>query len=158
MAYDFDILSPEAIAKRKSNGQILTFYTCCGPLHPNTFTISDYAESAFLGWHAAAVGYDGYLRWALNSWPEDPCTDSRFGNWISGDTYLLYPEGPSVRFIRLVEGIQDYEKIKIIRKTAGDSVKSELDKVLLKFAPSIYDESQKAADILAEGKKILNMF
>ena len=158
VVYHFDLLSPEAIAKRKSKGQVLTFYTCCSPLHPNTFTISDYAESAFIGWHAAAVGYDGYLRWALNSWPENPYVDSRFGNWLSGDTYLLYPEGPSVRFLRLVEGIQDYEKIRIIRETASDSLKVELDNVLLKFAPAVYDESQKAADILAEGKKILNRF
>lgn len=153
--YHYDLLSEEAIARRKRNGQILTFYTCCSPAKPNTFTFSDPAESAFIGWHAAAVGYDGYLRWALNSWPENPCHDSRFGKWNSGDTYLLYPEGSSIRFERLVEGIQDYEKIRILKQSASEKQKTELDKVLENFAPSVYDETQKAADLLAKGKELL---
>jgi len=155
VTYQFDLLSPEAIARRKSKGQILTFYTCCSPERPNTFTLSDPAEAVIIGWHAAAVGYDGYLRWALNSWPEEPGMDSRYGRWTSGDTYLLYPDGPSIRFIRLVEGIQDFEKIRIFRETATQSQKAELDAVLLKFAPTDFGPSQKAEELVSEGRKIL---
>ena len=67
--------------------------------------------------HAVAGGYDGYLRWAVNSWTADPLRDSRFRTWAAGDTYSIYP-GPrsSIRFERLVEGIQDCEKIRILRE------------------------------------------
>ncbi|MCI6769191.1 MAG: DUF4091 domain-containing protein, partial [Bacteroidales bacterium] len=39
------------------------------------------------------------LRWAWNSWPEDPVNDSRFGKFPSGDTYFGYPGGRvSIRY------------------------------------------------------------
>lgn len=156
VAYEFNLLTPETLARRHANGQFLTFYTCCGPEKPNTFTFSDLAESAFIGWHAAAVGYDGYLRWALCSWPEQPKQDTRFGPWSSGDTFLLYPGCSSLRFERLVEGIQDYEKIRIIRETGTEAQKAALEAVLAKcFAANKYDHSQAAADLVAEGKKVL---
>lgn len=156
VAYEFNLLTPETLARRHSNGQYLTFYTCCGPEKPNTFTFSDLAESAFIGWHAAAVGYDGYLRWALCSWPEQPKQDTRFGPWSSGDTFLLYPGCMSLRFARLIEGIQDYEKIRIIRETGTEAQKAALEAVLAKcFAANKYDKSQAAADLVAEGKKVL---
>ena len=41
--------------------------------------------------HAVAGGYDGYLRWAVNSWTLDPLRDSRFRTWAAGDTYSIYP-------------------------------------------------------------------
>jgi len=157
VGYEYELLSPEAMAKRKSKGMILTFYTCCNPKRPNTFPFSDPAESAFLGWHAAAVGYDGYLRWALCSWPEQPnqTCDYPAKNWPTGDTFILYPTGTSIRFERLVEGIQDYEKIRIIRETASEAGKAALDEVLTRFAPNKFDPSQKAEDLLSEGRKVL---
>ena len=47
----------------------------------------------------------------------DPLRDSRFRTWAAGDTYSIYP-GPrsSIRFERLVEGLQDCEKIHILRE------------------------------------------
>jgi hypothetical protein len=128
----------DVLERRKSEGKITTFYTCCVEEYPNTFTISPPAEAAWLGWHAAYKGYDGYLRWAYNSWPENPLQDSRFGNWASGDTYLVYP-GPrsSIRFERLIEGIQDFEKISILMEEyqRGTNLNKlrELDGVLADF-------------------------
>jgi hypothetical protein len=59
---------------------------------------------------------DGYLRWAYNSWPEEPMTDSRFRAFTSGDTFIAYPLGrSSVRFERLVQGIQEYEKVQVMK-------------------------------------------
>lgn len=110
-----DRFPPEVLAARRQAGRPATFYTCCMEGAPNTFTFSPPAEAAWMGWHAAARGYAGYLRWAYNCWPEDPLRDSRFGTWSGGDTYLIYP-GPrsSVRFERLIEGIQDYEKTNLL--------------------------------------------
>jgi len=158
VGYNFNLMTPETLARRHNAGQKLTFYTCCGPEKPNTFTFSDPAESAFLGWHAAAVGYDGYLRWAYNSWVEQPNQDSRYParTWASGDCYLMYPVGSSVRFERLIEGIQDFEKIRILMANSTPEKKAVLEEVLQKyFAANIYDKTQKAEDLLAKGKAAL---
>ena len=108
--------TPEEIEKRKAEGKVTTFYTCCAEPRPNTFTFSPLAESEWLGWWASKQNLDGYLRWALNSWVKDPLQDTRFVTWAAGDCYILYPGGrTSTRFERLIEGIQAYEKIRILR-------------------------------------------
>jgi hypothetical protein len=103
-------------ARRKQAGMISTVYTCCTEAHPNTFTFSDPAEAAWIGWHAMAKQYDGYLRWSYNSWTKDPLNDSRFRTWPAGDCYIVYPDGrSSIRMEQLIEGIQDYEKCRILK-------------------------------------------
>lgn len=117
------------ILERRGKGLNTTFYVCCNPRYPNTFTNSQPYEAELLGWYGLALDYDGMLRWAYNSWPADPMTDSRYGNWNSGDTYLVYPGNrSSVRFERLIDGIQSAEKVRTLRKE-GVNV-SEIDKVL----------------------------
>ena len=111
----------EDIVKRREQGFNTTFYVCCGPAFPNTFTCSHPYEAELLGWYAVAADYDGMLRWAYNSWPADPCTDARFGNWTSGDTYLVYPYNrSSIRLERLIDGIEVYEKIHLLREQGVD--------------------------------------
>jgi len=111
---------PELNLKRAAQGRQTTFYVCCAPRRPNTFPFSPPAESTWLGWNAAARRYTGFLRWAFCSYNIDPMqtTDYPRRRWPTGDCYLIYP-GPrsSIRFERLREGIQDYEKIRILRQT-----------------------------------------
>lgn len=111
------VLADSVLERRKRDGLVTTFYTACPEEYPNLFTFSPPAEGAFMGWYAAARNFDGYLRWAYNSWPENPLQDSRFGRWSGGDTYFIYPGArSSVRFERLIEGIQAYEKIRILQE------------------------------------------
>ena len=114
----------EMLARRNESGKVTTFYTSCEESQPNTFTFSPPAESEWFAWYAAKAGLDGYLRWALNCWVEQPLLDSRFRSWAAGDTYLIYPNArTSIRFERMKAGIQMYEKISILRdkfKTAND--------------------------------------
>ncbi len=109
---------PEAVKnRRKELGLTTTVYTCCAEAHPNLFVVSVPDEAAWLGWFAQAEGYDGYLRWAYNSWTVDPLSDTRFRSWPAGDCFVVYPGGrSSVRFAKLVEGIQAYEKVRILRE------------------------------------------
>ena len=128
-----------AKAKRKELGLTTTFYTCCAEAHPNMFVISDPDEAAWLGWFAQAEKYDGYLRWAYNSWTMDPLADARFRTWPAGDCFVVYPGGRgSVRFSKLVEGIQDFEKIRILkeqwRKEDDDSKLGQLAEILKSFS------------------------
>jgi len=66
-----------------------------------------------LPWFAAQGGYDGFLRWSYNDWPEDPYSHPEWGNWPTGDVFLVYPgeNGPisSLRWEQLREGIQDFQ-------------------------------------------------
>jgi len=130
-----------AIAERVERGLPTTFYVCCGPARPNTFPTSPPAESAWLGWYAAARGYTGFLRWAYNSWVADPLYDTSFVTWPAGDCFLVYP-GPrsSIRFERLREGIQAYEKVRLIRqylaglgRPQARELSSKLDQALEAF-------------------------
>lgn len=106
----------EDLQLRKSRGLNTTFYICCSDAFPNQFTFSEPAESTYLAWYAAAAGFDGMLRWAFNSWVENPLQDSRFRTWPAGDTYVVYPGGrSSIRYERMLEGIQDYEKIQLLK-------------------------------------------
>lgn len=106
---------------RDKTEKISTVYNCCSEARPNTFTFSPPAEATWIGWHVAAGNYDGYLRWAYNSWTSEPFLDSRFRTWAAGDCYLVYPYGySSIRMERLLEGIQDNEKIRILRKEFTD--------------------------------------
>ena len=131
---------PESVkAKRKELGLTTTFYTCCAEAHPNLFVISDPDEAVWLGWFAQAENYDGYLRWAYNSWTADPLTDARFRTWPAGDCFVVYPGGrASIHFAKLTEGIQDFEKIRILRaqwqKECNEVKLAQLSEILNSFS------------------------
>lgn len=111
------VLPKNVIEKRKKQHLVTTYYTYCADCKPNTFTFSDPAEAAWIPLYSIKLGLCGYLRWAYNSWGEDPLRDSRFRQWPAGDTYLVYPGfRSSVRFEKMIEGIQQYEKLQKLRE------------------------------------------
>ncbi len=121
----------EMLEKRDSLGMKSTYYTSCSQPYPNTFTFSPPAQAEWLAWYAAGQHLDGYLRWAYNSWVIEPLLDSRFTTWAAGDTYLVYPGGrTSIRFEKLVEEIQEYEKINLLRKTLHGRKLKKLQDIL----------------------------
>ena len=167
--YDFssnwrhvDTLAGDVIDARRRSGLKTTYYVACGIPKPNNFTFSPPAESCYEGWFASAMGFDGFLRWAYNSWPENPLLDSRYIRWPSGDTYFVYPNAQSsVRFERLREGIQDYEKIRILRKELAEhpsrkaaAAREELNNFMGSINTKTLDK-RSAADVINEGKKLL---
>ncbi len=104
---------------RAEKGMKTTFYVCCNPVRPNTFMESPEDEAFWIGAYPVMAGFDGFLRWAANSWPEDPYKDASFktANWKAGDTYLVYPSGElSSRMISLRAGIVAAEKMAILGK------------------------------------------
>ena len=108
--------------KRSARGATSTYYVCCNPPYPNNFVFSPPIEGRWISWYSAACGYDGFLRWAYDAWPEDPQRDARHGTWAAGDCFLVYPGGnSSIRFEKLREGIIDFEKIRILKEQATAS-------------------------------------
>jgi hypothetical protein len=114
------------IKARSANRLTTTFYVCCTPARPNNFVFSPPIEGRYLGWYAMAYGYDGFLRWAYDAWTADPVRDARHTMWPAGDCYFVYPgANSSIRFEKLKEGIQDYEKIRILRTLVAKSNNKE---------------------------------
>ena len=148
-------MSAEDIAKRRAEGFNSTFYVSCSTQSPNTFTFSPAYESEFLIWYGEYRGYDGMLRWAWNSWPEDPVNDSRFGKFPSGDTYFGYPGGRvSIRYEMMRDGIEAAEKMRILSAEGhSEEVKAILD-VIGEKEPD--DPSFNMADALDRAKEMLN--
>lgn len=110
------------LKERKATGKVTTFYVCMQPLVPNTYTSSAPAEAEWLGLFAAANHLDGFLRWAYNSWNRNPLESTDFGSWTTGDCFLVYPGNrSSIRFERLRDGIEEFEKINLLRARAAES-------------------------------------
>ncbi|MBL7220502.1 MAG: DUF4091 domain-containing protein [Phycisphaerae bacterium] len=153
--------------KRAAQGRQTTFYICCSPRRPNTFPFSPPAESTWLGWNAAAHRYTGLLRWAFCSYNIDPLktTDYPRRRWPTGDCFLIYP-GPrsSIRFERLREGIQDYEKIRLLREAltkqgaAGAEGLSKLEAILKTITnrdhTNVVIKAKKALEALSRETKM----
>ena len=146
--------------KRKNENKITTYYTSCEEPYPNTFTFSPPAECEWFGWYAAKENLDGYLRWAYNSWVIEPLLDSRFYTWAAGDTYFVYPGArTSMRFERMISGIQAYEKIRILREecTLSGNTKA-LDKIT--DVLNLFDEKSlvdtPASDAIQKANKVIN--
>lgn len=144
------------ILSRRAQGFNTTFYVCCNPLYPNTFTSSNPFEAEMLGWYGLSCDYDGMLRWAYNSWPADPQYDSRFGNWSSGDTYLIYPFArSSVRFENLIDGIEVVEKVRILQSMDIDT--SEIGVILDRIrSTDVNDPEQPWLEIVQAAREALN--
>jgi hypothetical protein len=105
-----------------------------------------------------------FLRWAYDSWPEDPMRDGRYGSWASGDCFLVYPGGNSgIRFEKLREGIADYEKIRIIRELAAKSSDKKVKDLMAAFNTHLqtlndekdYKEDKLISDI-EKGRKMMD--
>lgn len=154
----------DEIKARKTRGMTTTYYVCCNPPVPNNFLFSPPIEGRWISWYSAARGYDGFLRWAYDAWPEDPNRDGRHGSWAAGDCFLVYPGGHScIRFEKLREGIVDYEKIRIIKEKASkennpkvNRLLKEFDKLLEVFVKEkAFDEAKISADV-RKGKELLD--
>lgn len=161
--FDYSVASgqvyPEdVLAERRALGKKSTYYTCCSEAYPNMFTFSPPAESAWHAWYAAADNFDGYLRWAYNSWVKEPLRDSRFRAFGGGDCYQVYPAGrSSVRMERLIEGIQDFEKVRILKEEFRNNPTKlkQIDQILAAFKIERLAEVS-AAKMVNEARKAIH--
>jgi len=157
------------LQKRNEMGFTTSCYVCCTPARPNNFVFSPPVEGRYIGWYSAAVGYNGFLRWAYDAWPYDPQRDARHTLWPAGDSFMVYPGGNScIRFEKLREGIVDFEKIQILREKSSKSrnknakrIMKELEDHLLTFImnPDYSKRNYNLADMtmgLQKGKILIN--
>ena len=125
----------DELEPRRQQGFKTTFYVCASAMKPNTFMDSPFDEGYWLGAYPAITGFDGFLRWAANSWPEDPYKDATYRprDWRAGDTFFVYPNGElSSRLIALRNGVVAAEKLRIL-KEAGVDVSKEVADIAAKY-------------------------
>lgn len=123
-----DLFPEEVLKRRNAEGKVSRYYTCCANAEPNIFTNSDPADAAYIPVYCTANDVSGYLHWAFFNWTDMPDNDSRFFMFAPGDTYCVYPGGgSSLRWERMIEGIELSEKITLLR----DEFKKRNDKVAL---------------------------
>ncbi|MBO7703961.1 MAG: DUF4091 domain-containing protein [Solobacterium sp.] len=110
------------LSHRRELGLRTTMYNC-STNYPNAFVTSDPCESVWSMQYLGMRGFDGYLRWAFNAWPEDPrnCADNPY--FEAGDTFLIYPDEASsaspvprksVRLCMIQKGLNDLRKYRIL--------------------------------------------
>ncbi len=160
-----DFFPDDVIKRRRERGMTTLMYTCCATPAPSQFTNSDPADGAYLPVYATATGHDGYLHWSFMNWTDNPLEDTRFHMFAPGDTYFVYPDGrSSVRYERMVEGIQMSEKLRILREelTAARDIErlQQLENALLPIrtgalnpwypTSTVIDHLQEAIDTLSK--------
>lgn len=162
--------TPEELNMRKGRGWVSTTYTCCPHLRPNLETYNTPAECAFLPVYCIANGFDGYLHWSWMNWTDDPLNDTRFKFFPPGDTYLIYPGDLSlpgsevrsaVRYESYIEGVQQAEKICILREAASSTVSARkyLDKIescLSQFVSGNLPDDETSARLMIQLESLLN--
>lgn len=153
--------TPEELAARRAQGRVSTVYTCCSTPEPNIFSNNRTADSAYLPLYAVANGFDGYLHWALTNWGEDPLRDSRYRLFAPGDMYCIYPGArSSLRFERLIEGIQAAEKVRLLREAYREQGNTQalqaLEQALENFRPDVVDSDQYTSEQVAAIEALLN--
>ncbi|MCU4156940.1 DUF4091 domain-containing protein [Carboxylicivirga sp. A043] len=85
--------------------------------YPNICLRSPSAQATWLGWYAASQGIDGIHVDQFNNWGNKPLVEARLPQASSGSSFLIYPDArSSIRYERLIEGIQDFEKLLILRE------------------------------------------
>ena len=165
-----DDFLPE-LAPRRVKGYKTTFYVCASAKHPNTFFESPGDEGFYLGAYPVMVGFDGFLRWAANSWGEDPYKDGSFRtkDWKAGDVFLVYPNGElSSRLIDLRSGVIAAEKMGILREEGSgkweegrgkrEAVEKKIAEIAKRyhFFPSVRDPSFDFGGFRREVESLVN--
>lgn len=121
---------------------------------PNIYSNSDPADAAYLPLHAVANDFDGYLHWSWLNWTEQPLLDTRFRLFGAGDTYAFYPGNrSSVRFERLIEGIQLAEKIYMLRDeyaaAGNDNALLKIESALRQFKSGNISATRTSASLVS---------
>jgi len=161
--YDYSIFLTRESQKTTT---IKTFYTSCSHQYPNNFVTASNspAEMSWMGWHAAGAGYNGYLRWAADYWRSGDPVNARETGASAGDASMLYYKNNtsnnndvvmSIRLLMLRDGIQDYEKIKILNN-------AELNTYIQTFNvpfdfPSVENSGRNAPELVGNGESLLKM-
>ena len=149
--------------------QLTTFYTSCSLKRPNNFVAADAnpADLAAIPWYSIARRHDGYLRWAFDNWRSCHPLDLREGVFTAGDFSFVYRSSnekdmtviPSVRSELLRDGIEDYEKVRILRNRLMECEEKNLLNSLQEIIDTFSSEALTAGharELVIQARRQLN--
>ena len=126
---------------REDAGLRTTIYTCTGH-KPGNFSLSAPGESYWTMMYSYSVGGEGYLRWAYDSWVENPLEDTTHNAFEAGDCFLVFPDDSeakvtksSTRFEKMAEGVRDVNKL-IKMKSDVPSMAAKVDALMDSVKPT----------------------
>lgn len=138
----------EFFRARQAAGEEVWHYTCLAPngAYPNRFLNQPLIATRLLHWFNFKAGLTGYLHWGFNHWggwrtPRTPHCDTESTTVLgrqqlpAGDTHLVYP-GPggrpldSIRHEMVLEGVQDYELLRVLEEVRPGAGQRLAQKVL----------------------------
>ncbi len=145
-------------ARRKGRPELrTTVYTCVGHF-PNSFTYSMPGEGYWTILFSAAMGANGFLRWAYDAWVQDPLRDTTHVSFESGDCFLIYPDEAdaahpvphsSVRLEKLAEGMRDINKLLLLAERS-EKMARRLEKLLASVRCDYTQNPDKVAVAVAD--------
>ncbi len=169
----------EAIRTEQKKGGEITWYISCDQKfpQPNYFIDGPAMDAVMVPWITWRLGLNGILYWALDFWSQtvDPWLNpntylSGFfcsGGWVlNGEGSLLYPgsrarrytgqrdvDGPvsSIRFELLREGIEDYERLWMLRKLGDEEF---ADRLAARLVQGVRDFSRDPAALFEAREQI----
>jgi len=117
--------------ERKAAGDEVWYYTCTGPQgnYANRFLEQPLVQMRILHWLNYRYGATGYLHWGFNSWDLSTTGDLANDNedWPGGDCWTVYPAygkvKSSIRLEAMLDGIRDYELLKLLEQKSPDKAK-----------------------------------
>lgn len=158
---------------RQEKGLLTTIYTCQARF-PGSFAISDYANNYWVMWDTLAQNTNGFLKWALDNWVENPLENMTYSRWEPGDMWFLYPVEKdtkehetffysTVRYEMLKKGAYDIMKAKYLM-SRSDSVNQKMEELLDSMTMPNYKKeygstvaaSEKDRQILFDDSIMLN--
>ncbi|QTD38979.1 DUF4091 domain-containing protein [Polaribacter batillariae] len=167
--YDLSGILEDASNEGITGNKISTFYTSCTQLQPNNYITPENspAEMSWMPWYAFNKGFKGYLRWAYDYWQKTDPFDARDGAHTAGDFSMVYRASnnrpstliTSIRLELLREGIQDFEKLNILKTSL--EVSSDLyDKEILEALNTIISKftinsGSNSKQLVIEGQKAI---
>lgn len=102
----------EFFLAREARGEAVWFYTMTRPVE---FPLT---RVRLMHWASYQSGVTGYLHWGYNWWVRS--SNPNAGRWtlLPGDEWIVYPRPggvtDSLRFESMLEGLQDYELLKLL--------------------------------------------
>jgi len=170
--YDLSSFMSANLGLVRPANTIHTHYVSCSLTHPNSYVVGDriLADITFLPWFSTRENREGFLRWAFDNWTRSDPFDWRDGSFGAGDFGFVNRSSndlnmefySSVRLELLRDGIQDQEKIRVLRDILGGS-SDPLDQVKLQLLNDKIDEFDYAAgqdtanirDLVESGQQLI---
>ena len=152
---------PDFYKERQRAGDELWCYSCCYPFEMgwmNKFIDLPPIYCRLIKWACFSHGITGYLHWGFNDWDESLYglhANARF----KGDGFIVYPDVEnnslllSARGINTIEGLQDWELLKILFKTNPDGAKA----ISRRIAKAFNDTHADSASVEAARAEILTL-